>query len=206
MLTGWQTITGQQYYFHDDGKAANGPTYVSDEMYMFEPDGMLVTNDDRTLLGKSYHIDGDGVIEGYLTSVSRMAAQWLDECGWDLKSAYYKAASIPYYGRWIRAEEGSQHTEWYANYGFTNKKGNCYVMNSMLYQMAKVLGYEVYFVEGYVANSHGGLAPHGWCEVIVDGVLFVCDSNLYNETGVNGYMVHYGDPMTWRYTQWTRVA
>ena len=209
MLTGWQTITGQQYYFLADGKAANGPTFVDDkgggDMYMFESDGLLVTNDERTLLGRSYHVDDNGVIEGYMTAASRLAKTWLDECGWDLHAAYLKAASIPYSNRWMRAEAGAVHTEWYANYGFTNKTGNCYVMNSMLYQMTKLLGYEVYFVEGYVRNSHGGLAPHGWCEIIQDGTTYVCDSNFHNETGLNGYMVQYGQHMTWQYANWTRV-
>ena len=79
--------------------------------------------------------------------------------------------------------------EWYAEYGFVNGKGNCYVMAAMFCEMAKTLGYDAHLISGKVPLWNGGWGPHSWVEVIIDGVVYVCDPDFTNETGSNGYYV-----------------
>ena len=210
MVTGFYDVDGVTYYFnekHDGtyGAMADHQTYINGEMYMYAPDGALMRNTTVTLLGKTWHVNGDGVIEGYVTPAGRKAAAVLDQVGWNLRSAFNWSVRLTYYWRWMRAPAGEVHTEFYANYGFDNHRGNCFVMNSTLYQMIKMMGYEVYMVEGGVRSSNGYYAPHGWTEVIHDGVLYVYDANFTNETGMNGFHIRYGQPGTWRYGQYSRV-
>ena len=210
MVTGYQEIGGVTYYFnekHDGtyGAMADHQTYINGEMYMFAPDGTLMRDVQVTLLDKTWYVDSNGVIMGYVTPAGRQAAAVLDQVGWNLRSAFNWVVHLRYANRWLRAPAGAVHTEWYANYGFTNHYGNCFVMNSTLYQMIKMMGYEVYFVEGGVLNSNGYLAPHGWTEVYHDGVQYVYDANFTNETGMNGFRIRYGQSGTWRYAQYKRV-
>ena len=210
MVTGWRTLDDTTYYFrkrHDGsyGAACDRPTYIAGDMYMFGTDGALMTNTTVKRLGTTWNVNEDGIIEGYVTDAGRTAAGVLDQIGWNLRAAFNWSARLRYANRWLRAPSGSVHMEWYANYGFEHRYGNCFVMNSTLYQMIKMMGYDVYFVEGGVLNSNGYLAPHGWNEVIHDGVLYVYDANFTNETGMNGFRIRYGQSGTWHYAGYKRV-
>ncbi len=211
LLSGWQTIDGVTYYLNERHNGSFGvrsvrPTYIDGKMYMFGANGALITNTQVGLLGKTWNVDGNGVIEGYLTATSAQAAAVLDRVGWTLRSAFNWSVGLTYYNRALRAPSGSIHSDFYANYGFQNRRGNCYVMACTFYQMARLLGYEVYFVEGHVANSRGGKgADHGWTEIVQDGKLYVYDPNFTNEMGLNGFKIQYGQRMTWRYQYYQRI-
>ena len=207
LRNGWYNIDGARYRLDDTGAQLKGLQYIDGQMYMLDKDsGAALTDRDVTLLSRVWHVDGNGVIEGYATPAMAMAKEALDQVGWNLYAAYEYAASFPYSNRALRAPEGSVHTEFYASYGFVNRTGNCYVMNAMLYQMAKLLGYEVYLVEGSVPSARGGLTDHGWCEIVQNGQIYVYDSNFYNETGYNGFKIQYGQKGTWRYQDGQRVG
>lgn len=125
--------------------------------------------------------------------------------GKSLKACFDYAASLPYYRATPEPQKGYTNSEWYALYGFNNGKGHCYVHAATFYWLAKNLGYECYYVQGYVPRIGGGLITHGWVEIIIDGTLYVCDPNFTNETGKNGYMITYGASGTWCYTKYQRV-
>lgn len=125
--------------------------------------------------------------------------------GKDLKACFNYAASLPYYRATPEPQKGYTESEWYALYGFDNGKGHCYVHAATFYWLAKNLGYECYYIEGYVPRKGGGLITHGWVEIVIDGTLYVCDPNFTNETGKNGYMIKYGMSGTWYYTQYNRM-
>ncbi len=206
MLTGWQSVEGATRFFKSSGVMATGPQYWEGDMYLLDADGFLVTNEDRQLLGKTFHVDENGVIEGYLTATSAQAIEVLNKVGWNLRAAFNWSKSLPYSNRYLRATKGSIHSDFYANYGFTRKTGNCYVMASTFYQMARLLGYEVYFVEGHVGSRWSAIgADHGWTEIILDGQLYVFDPNFTNETGLNGYQIRYGQRGTWQYKNYARA-
>lgn len=126
--------------------------------------------------------------------------------GRDLRACFNYAASLPYYRPTPEPQKGYTNSEWYALYGFNNGKGHCYVQAAVFYWLAKNLGYECYYVQGYVPRIGGGLITHGWVEIIINGTLYVCDPNFTNETGRNGYMITYGTSGTWYYTKYQRMA
>lgn len=208
LATGWKTINDRRYYFGKDGVPYTGLRYVATakKMYLFSNTGVMQRDQTVTLLGREYEIGSNGVVKGYATDVSPKAAAVLDQVGWDLRAAFDWSASLTYYDRSNRAPEGAVHTDWYADYGFTNLCGNCYVMAATFYQMAKLLGYEVYFIEGYVGSASGGVIPHSWTEIVVDGEVYVFDPDFTNEEGVDGYQIWYDKPGTWWYYDYERVV
>lgn len=67
------------------------------------------------------------------------------------------------------------------------------------------VGWEVYFVEGYVPLARGGMGPHGCVEVVQNGTTYICDPNFAYESVRNGYFFTYGTSGTWRYSSYHRV-
>lgn len=149
-------------------------------------------------------------IEGYelsesgamLTQADFAARNILNQIGYDLRAAFNWSAGLTYKTMTANASPGS---EWFAMYGFENRKGNCYVMAATFYYFARQLGYEVHQMSGGVRNRNGGLAPHSWCEVIINGTTYVFDPSFENGTGGNGYQITYGAPGTWVYAEYSRM-
>ena len=79
-------------------------------------------------------------------------------------------------------------------------------MACTFYRMAKMLGYELYPISGWVPASRGGMTPHSWTEIVEDGKTYVYDPNFTNETGRNGYRIIYGQSGTWRYADYHRMT
>ena len=71
--------------------------------------------------------------------------------------------------------------------------------------MAKVLGYDAHQVAGYVPKIGGGVTPHSWVEIVINGTVYVFDPNFTNETGGNGYQIRYGTSGTWMYSSYYRM-
>ena len=86
-------------------------------------------------------------------------------------------------------------------YGFRTGSGDCYVMASTFYWMAKVAGYNAHYVTGYV-NKGKGNGPHAWVEIKVKNNTYVYDPNFqkeYGPKGYTGYAVKYGQKGTLKY-------
>ncbi len=131
----------------------------------------------------------------------------LDNVGHTLRAAFNWSASMPYYGhnRYM-PDTAAPGIEWYANYGFKNKKGNCYVMAATFYEMAVNLGYKPRQMSGKVPLRVGGLGPHSWVEITINGTNYVFDPDFTESTGKNGYMIHYGQSGTWRYQSYSPMS
>lgn len=142
-------------------------------------------------------------------SVYPTAAGVLDSVGWDLKAAYYWSVNtLSYYGHGKpdMPENGSPGTRWFAEFGFSNHKGNCFVFAATFCEMARLLGYPCRQMYGQVPAARGGLTPHSWTEVDINGVTYVFDPEFHHATKKNGFMIGYGTPGTWRYTQYSPMA
>ena len=139
-------------------------------------------------------------------SVYPAAAQALDLSGWDLKAAYYWSVNtLSYYGHGKpdMPENGSPGTRWFADFGFEKHKGNCFVFAATFCEMARLLGYPCRQMYGQVPAARGGLTPHSWTEIDINGSTYVFDPEFQHATGKNGFMINYGTPGTWRYTAYT---
>ncbi len=202
MRRNWSFINGNWYYFGGDGAARTGWQTIDGLRYYFytanDPNGGV-----ECAMAKNTTIDGIAISSDGSASVAYgYAADVLDSVGWNLRAAYNWSASIPWTSTTANASPGS---EWFAVYGFKNKTGNCYVMAATFYYMAKLLGYDAHQVTGYVPTVSGGLTPHSWVEIDMNGSTYVFDPDFTNETGRNGYQISYGTSGTWRYANYSRM-
>ena len=140
-----------------------------------------------------------------LTEAEQKAKSVLDTIGWDLRAAYnWSAHALPYYTLGPEVTGNSVHSEWYANFGFDNHKGNCYVMAATFQKMAKLLGYDAHLVEGYI-RTYNGRGRHGWVEIDMNGTTYVFDPNFEYGGYGNGYQINYGMTGTFKYIDYARV-
>lgn len=140
------------------------------------------------------------------TEAESYARKKLNEIGWDLHAAFDYSSTMPYAFRSdIAVPAGYTNADWYAIFGFQHNSGNCYHMAATFYQMAKVLGYEAYYVQGYLPQRDGSRTTHGWCEIVMDGKLYVFDPNFTYWNKKNGFKITYGMPGTLRYTDYQRM-
>ena len=140
-----------------------------------------------------------------LTEAEQKAKSVLDTIGWDLRAAYnWSAHALPYYTLGPEVTGNSVHSEWYANFGLDNHKGNCYVMAATFQKMAKLLGYDAHLVEGYI-RTYNGRGRHGWVEIDMNGTTYVFDPNFEYGGYGNGYQINYGMSGTFKYIDYARV-
>ena len=145
-------------------------------------------------------ISGDKFIGEYKVCLNEsdtamlLARIRLDQIGWDICNAYNWSAYYPYVSLPLDWS-GNQ----YAQYGLQNCSGNCYAKASSFVYMARQLGYAAHVIFGWVPSRYGGLTPHGWAELYINGQTYVCDPDFQQETGRNGFMISYGQSGTWVY-------
>lgn len=53
--------------------------------------------------------------------------------------------------------------------------GNCYSYAATFYELSRALGFDARLISGFVARNR---SPHGWVEFDIDGVHYVCDTEL----------------------------
>jgi len=80
-------------------------------------------------------------------------------------------------------------------------KGNCYSFAGAFWALGRGLGYNTVSYSGTISKNYD---PHGWTEVILDGVPYICDpeiqkqywaSHLYYDT----FMLPYDQAIGWQY-------
>lgn len=209
LLTGSGTpvINGKKYCFNPDGTVNTGWYTLGNWTFYFDPQTGAAAVGVVTIDGEQYFFNASGVKQEWMaTKAEQYAYKTLNEIGWDLRAAYNWAAAMPYYRMSPDVvPAGVDPTQWYAEFGFENHTGNCYVMASTFYYMARLLGYDVHRVNGYVPISATEYNPHGWCEIDMNGTTYVFDPNFTNEMHMNGYQITYGTSGTWRYSFYSRI-
>ena len=173
---GWQKIYGYNYYFEN---------------------GSMVTN--RNVGGRLIGSDGKEISYPAL----EYARNVLNLVGWDLKAGYDWV--INHFGYHRMEENPGLGSNWYAQYGFENGGGNCYVFAAAVYQMGLLLNYDIHQVYGNHITSAYGLVGHSWLEVTLDNNLYVIDPDFEKELGRNGFLLRYGAGGTLRYNWWSRM-
>lgn len=72
---------------------------------------------------------------------------------------------------------------------FTYKKGQCAQYNGAMTAMMAYLGYDVELVQGYRGRWEGSHWQHFWCELKIDGIIYVMETGNYGEDGNWMYFV-----------------
>ena len=191
----------------------------ADEAVTISPDdeGYSASGNPRTMQPRQQTVvvqqtKPTGYIPEELTPVDRdlypAAASILDQVGWDLRAGYSWSVGLSYYGHGKpdMPEDGSPGSRWFADFGFRNHCGNCFVYAATFYEMARLLGYQARQMYGQVPAARGGLTPHSWDEIDINGVTYVFDPEFEHATGTNGFMFFYGTGGTWRYTSYAPMV
>ena len=136
-------------------------------------------------------ISGDHTLDRYLMKI------YLTQ-GTNLKTLYQYVSTYTYI-RTYDTPSGSW-SSWsitYAKEMYANQGGNCYRYAALFCWLARGLGYDATVVTGYVPSRSSGWAPHGWCEITVDGTVYIVDPDLYKSyPSYNWYMVTYANAPT----------
>ena len=131
-------------------------------------------------------------------------ASILDEIGWKLDEAYlWTARNITYYGKYEFTESwGSGRL---AEYGFDNRRGNCFVFAAVFYEFAKVMGFDAHQVSGFVNTRRGGRQAHSWVEIVQNGKVYYCDPEQKYENDHAAFMREYGAKGLWQTVDYHRM-
>ena len=203
---GWETVSGVKYYYENGKKVVSQAKKIGKYTYCFDKAGKLVTNKPYYKVNaKTYYKIQKNGRATKLSGVETMAAIRLQACKGNLKKAFNWSASLTYTPN-VKVSKKTP-TE-YGMYGFKTGTGDCYVMASTFYWMAKVAGYDAHYVKGYFQKSNGKGA-HAWVEIDqkVGGKkkTYVYDPNFQKEYKLNGFKLTYGAKKTLKYVNYKRV-
>ena len=80
----------------------------------------------------------------------------------------------------------------------SERTGNCYNYAGTFCMLARRLGYDAVVFSGTVGMN---AAPHGWCELNIDGTAYICDKELSLINNTDLYMKTYDDLNGWGYVE-----
>lgn len=132
--------------------------------------------------------DANGII-GSITNSSMDSGTKLRTCyNWVVNNLSYETLPIPL----EPSEPGYTQEELYAIYGMEQRRGNCYCYAAAFAAMARQLGYSATMISGSVPLLSGGMGPHAWVEIYMNGATYVCDPESQHENPSYGfYMTTY---------------
>jgi hypothetical protein len=197
LRNGWETKNKKKYYYAD-GKLITGWYKISGKTYYFTKSGsnkgaMYTNRIVGTSKENAYYVDESGVkvtsdeIQNAVNFVNAYT-----KSGWSrskkLKTCFDTLWKNYSYQRFYETPTASSFSG-YATYMFKNRKGNCYRYAAAFACIAKVLGYETRVAVGQISSVYGGMTPHGWTEVKIDGTWYMCDANMQrNHPKISSYM------------------
>lgn len=194
-MTGVHKIKGKFYLFRDDGTLVkkNGLIKQDGKEYYVSKKGPLKTGwvayKEKGKMKASYFMKKNGAMKkggklryleipksGRLGEAYYYGVKVLNRNDWKMRKTFvYIARHTRYAHRSMRRDTINS----YAIYGFTNHKGNCYVMASQFYITMKLLGKNVKQYEGTVGSRER--APHSWCTIKdKKGKTLIYDISFYN--------------------------
>ena len=209
-------ISGKVYAFKSDGtlNKKKGIYKMNGNEYWGNGKGVLKTGWQANSKNAMYFDKNTGAMvkgkkvgylkipkNGRLGKAYARGVKILNKKGWNLKAAFnYSVKNTSYAYHDMRKPS----SEAYANFGFTKHKGNCYVFAGQFYVLAKLLGYDVRQMYGYVKRRGN---PHSWTVIKIKGETWVYDPSFHDHGRriVNGkrvgtgYHFKYGTKNTWRY-------
>ena len=216
--SGWINVGSKTYYCNTNGILQSGWMEENGRTYYFSPGNNQMQTDWQVIDGHNYYFMPFGTEKGVLQKnhiVDTSAGSFfVDEEGIQVTSAeimnavsfvknntgssWSSDAKLQHcfevlwrnypYQRFYETPSAQVMSD-YANYMFVNGRGNCFRYAASFACIAKVLGYESRVAVGEISSSRGGMTPHGWTEVNVGGVWYMCDANMQrNRPEINSYL------------------
>lgn len=164
------TVNGKKYYYNSKGKIIKGKYgyKIGSNYYKISKTGVL------TKVSRSEGQAGM-LLNAYYGKYSNSQILW---------KAFQWSANLKYFTNKTKVPSGQSKESYFGLYGFKYKRGDCNVQAATFYWMAKVLGYDVKFVQGYVPtakNSSGKITAYGahaWTTIKMNGKTYVYDPNF----------------------------
>ena len=193
--SGWVKKKSAKYYY-TRGKKVTGWKKINKKYYYFSrkkgQKGKLAVN--RIIYGKKpYYVDSSGVrvtstdIQLAVNYVTKHTDKKLSASR-KLSSCYYYLCTHFSYQRFYGIPVASS-LPGYEIYMLSHGRGNCFRYATSFAYIAKVLGYDSRVAVGSISALAGGMTPHGWTEVKVNGYWYICDPDMQAEShGVDSYM------------------
>ena len=179
-------------YYYKSGRKVTGLYKVGKKTYYFGTNGKLVKEKRAYVIkvkGKKcyYNIDEKGVVKRWKDTAELAAKQLVSlkaslntvtnkKLEKSLKKAFLWASELKYRDNTV-SKTGKKAAQYYGNYAFTMKAGDCNTQAYAFYWMAKVLEYAPKYIKGYVPVGEI-YKPHAWVEIVMNGTTYVFDPNF----------------------------
>ena len=206
--SGLKTVGGKTYYFNPSSyKMSTGLVTISGKQYLFSVDGAMFTGQGLVETSDYYYVrTNNGDINAYkkTTAMQRVYNDCVavyNSVGKNLYNCYlWVVNNVSYVTQGDNTTSDYTDSMYFSLPGFESGQGDCRTYAGTIYWMGIFLGYEMHYVNGYVAVTNGQ-NEHSWVEYIDNnGTTYVIDPCFPVEMGgANGYMITYGASGTWVY-------
>ena len=175
-------------YVVPTAQLGQGPHLVDSQLYYVGNDGYYVRNDSVGVLqfnNLGRFTTGDARLDAKLTSIIQREASPSASLYDNLRRMYNYVIDDYSYLALSHVPQGS--TGWvnsYASSMIDRRRGNCYSYAALFTLLAQRLGYQATAVSGMVTVdtcptwTYGSWSEHGWVEIDLNGVTYVCDPQL----------------------------
>lgn len=165
---GFALIDGDLYYYQSNYAVTDTTIGV----WTFGPDGRYTCGDaelDGTIrqLIMTETDDSMSLTERFETLYSWVMANFKY-----LRRDYVDKGASGWEARWAKA-------------ALESNRGNCFSYAAAVTMIARHLGFEAYGRSGNCTTHPGNNPKHGWTEVILDGVTYICDAEMEGVFSVN---------------------
>lgn len=130
----------------------------------------------------------------YVTDFEKLVRQIIDEQTTPEMTIEEKRRACYDYvikrAQYVRTYERPQG-DWTKNYAmdvYAKGTGNCYRYAAAFAYLCKELGDDVHVCTGSISAARGGVTPHGWVEIEIDGTAYICDPDMEQAKGGDYYM------------------
>lgn len=185
--TGWQSIGDAIYYFNADGTMSknttiNGFKIGADGKVQFTSEQLAAvqSKQSQSTQGVASGVPADASNTTLATTVSTILSSIITSDMTDdqkLQACFDWVCDTTSYKRTYETPSGD-FTGTYAMDIFTTHQGNCYRYASAFAYLAKGCGFDARVITGQIKSAKGGLTPHGWTEVYVDGAWYLFDPDM----------------------------
>ncbi len=162
-----------------DGRPAEGPVLIDSQLYCAGGNGYFLKN---AYAGSLYfdaagrYTSGNAELDGYVLAAIREATDDTMSRDERLRAMYlYVRDSFTYLRRHYYKTGDIGWATQEALTMYSTGRGNCYCYASAFWAAARALGYDAKIVSGTYGDTD---APHGWVEILRDGVRYTYDVEI----------------------------